>query len=191
MPNPRYRQIALIASLAWLSWLLMMLIHEAGHVLGAWVTGGTVQRVVWHPLAISRTDVDPNPSPLLVVWAGPLIGSLLPAVVSVIALWRRWRIGYLIAFAGGFCLIANGVYIGFGAFDPIGDAHVMLRHDTPRWLMVVFGVVFTMGGLWFWHRTSDDWLGDDHASPTSADVLSVFALAALVTVIATFAGRGE
>jgi len=57
----------LLAALIPLCWLAMQIIHEAGHVLAAWVTGGTVTAVVLHPLAISRTDVAPNPSPLTVV----------------------------------------------------------------------------------------------------------------------------
>jgi len=44
-----------------LSWLLMQALHETGHVLGAWLTGGQVVKLVLNPLAISRTDVSPNP----------------------------------------------------------------------------------------------------------------------------------
>ena len=60
------------------SWIGMQAVHELGHVLAASATGGTVQRVVLHPLTISRTDVSPNPSPLAVAWAGPLVGVILP-----------------------------------------------------------------------------------------------------------------
>jgi hypothetical protein len=41
-------------------------------------TGGTVERVVLHPLSISRTDVSPNPHPVAVVWLGPIVGSVVP-----------------------------------------------------------------------------------------------------------------
>src|SRR5688572_25169571 len=98
MAARRVRQLVLIASVAWAAWLLMMLVHEAGHVLGALATGGVVRRVVWHPLAISRTDVDPNPAPLTVVWAGPLVGCLAPVLVAWL-LARWWRAGSHLAWA--------------------------------------------------------------------------------------------
>jgi hypothetical protein len=111
----------------------MMAVHELGHVVGAVVTGGTVERVVLHPLAISRTDVSPNPNPVLVVWAGPLVGVLLPLALLVIFKVGRVSLAYLSQFFAGFCLIANGAYIGVGSFARIGDAGDMLRHGSPRW----------------------------------------------------------
>lgn len=45
----------------------MQAIHECGHVLGAWLTGGQVARVVLNPLTLSRTDLAENPRPLVVV----------------------------------------------------------------------------------------------------------------------------
>jgi Peptidase M50B-like len=68
----RLNQIVLILSTVLGSWLGMQAIHESGHVFGAWLTGGRVTRVVLHPLTISRTDLAHNPSPLAVVWAGPV-----------------------------------------------------------------------------------------------------------------------
>ena len=60
----RVHQSTLIVSTLALSWFGMMVVHESGHVLGAWLTGGTVAKVVLHPLAISRTDLALNPQPL-------------------------------------------------------------------------------------------------------------------------------
>lgn len=74
----RFHQVILIASTLLGSWLGMQAVHEFGHVVGAWLTGGQVDRVVLHPLTISRTDLARNPHPLLVVWAGPVFGCLLP-----------------------------------------------------------------------------------------------------------------
>src|SRR5690349_1253605 len=106
MPQ-RLLQLLLVASLLWFGWLVMTLIHECGHFIGALCTGGTVQRVVWHPVAFSRTDVDPNPHPLIEVWAGPVIGSLLPLLVASLTTAFRLRSSYLFWVIAGFCLIAN------------------------------------------------------------------------------------
>ena len=80
----RLHQLLFVVSLVALSWLAMMAVHELGHVLGALVTGGSVERVVLHPLTISQTDVSPNPHPAFVVWLGPLFGCLLPLMLSTI-----------------------------------------------------------------------------------------------------------
>lgn len=130
----------------------MMAVHELGHVAGAMMTGGSVNRVVLNPMTISRTDVSPNPSPGIVVWAGPVIGSLLPLALLLVV--RRPGFGRaMIQFFAGFCLIANGTYIAIGSLDRIGDAGDMLRTGTPVWLMFVFGAVTTPAGFFLWHRT--------------------------------------
>lgn len=89
----------------------MMAVHEFGHVIGALVTGGSVERVVLRPLTISRTDVSRNPHPGVVVWLGPILGCGIPVVV-----WRLIPRGMTIVrniamFFAGFCLLANGAYI--------------------------------------------------------------------------------
>ena len=116
----RLPQLVLIASFVPLCWLGMMAVHELGHVVAAWGSGGTVTKVVLHPLAISRTDVRPNPHPLFVVGSGPLVGSLLPlAVGGVLATFTHPARPYARFFAG-FCLIANGLYIGAGSLKGVG-----------------------------------------------------------------------
>lgn len=143
-------QIVLIASTVLGSWLGMQAVHELGHVLGAWATGGKVAQVVLHPLTISRTDYVENPMPLTSVWAGPLVGVLLPLVVWGLAAAARLRGAYVLRFFAGFCLIANGAYIAGGATSAIGDCGEMLRHGTPLWVLWLFGAVAVPAGLWLW-----------------------------------------
>ena len=78
----RTNQFILIATFIPFCWLAFMAVHELGHVVAANLTGGTVTKIVVHPLAISRTDVSPNLNPLAVVWTGPILGVLLPLSVS-------------------------------------------------------------------------------------------------------------
>ncbi len=132
----------------------MMAVHELGHVIGATATGGKVLRVVWHPLAFSQTVVDPNPRPLVEVWAGPICGIVLPLIAAGVAWWLRLRIGYLFTFFAGFCLLANGAYLGLGVFDRVGDAGDLLWHGTPSWVLMVFGGLTAPAGLWLWHIAS-------------------------------------
>jgi hypothetical protein len=149
----RLEQAVLIVSACALSWLLMSAVHELGHVAGALMTGGRIERVVLHPLAISRADVRPNPHPLIVTWAGPVIGVALPLAARA-ACWRVSSVVRdLVSFFAGVCLIANGLYLGVGSFFRIGDAGDLLRHGAAAWQLWTFGVVSVPLGLWFWNGT--------------------------------------
>lgn len=134
-----------------LSWLWMQIIHELGHVLAALATGVAVERVVLHPLAFSRTDLHGGTSSPVIIWAGPVVGCLLPACALAIASMIGTSLVFLFRFFAGFCLIANGAYIGIGWIDQVGDAGDLLRHGTPIWAMIVFGCIGIAAGLWLWH----------------------------------------
>jgi hypothetical protein len=147
----RPHQAILIGSTLLGSWLGMQAVHEAGHVAGAWLTGGKVAKVVLHPLTFSRTDLARNPRPLIVVWAGPIVGSLAPLLIWGIAT-ARMRGAFVLRFFAGFCLVANGAYIAGGSLFSIGDCGEMLRHGSPHWLLWLFGLVTVPIGLLLWHR---------------------------------------
>lgn len=144
-------QILLIASTLALCWLGMQAVHELGHVLAAWARGEEVYRVVLHPLTISRTDASHDRHPLPVVWGGPLVGAMLPVGLLTLTRYLRSRYLDLLRFFAGFCLVANGVYLGVGSFDGVGDAGDLLRYGAPRWTLVAFGLIGVPAGLSFWH----------------------------------------
>jgi hypothetical protein len=147
---PRFFQCLLIASALCLSWLLMQAVHELGHVAAAWATDGKVERVVLHPLTISRTDVEPNPEPLIVVWGGPLVGVLVPLLLWAIVAAARLPAAWLARFFAGFCLLANGLYIGVGSFEEVGDAGDMLRYGSTIWTLWLFGLLTAPAGMVLW-----------------------------------------
>jgi sterol desaturase/sphingolipid hydroxylase (fatty acid hydroxylase superfamily) len=131
----------------------MQVVHELGHVLLAWASKGTVTKVALHPLIVSRTDLAENPHPLAVVWGGPLVGFVLPLVAFGAASICRVPSVYLFRFFAGFCLVANGVYIGTGWLIANGaDPGVMIENGSPTWLLVVFGLLTFPAGLYLWHR---------------------------------------
>ena len=179
----RFHQLIFVASLLALSWFAMMAVHEFGHVVGALTTGGTVERVVLHPLTISRTDVSPNPNPSLVVWLGPILGCIIPAA----AWWfipRRFAIARNIAmFFAGFCLLANGAYIAIGAFDRVGDCGVMLQHGSPLWTLLLFGILTIPAGFYLWHRLGS--VKQFLADPSLVDPIVAYTLfGALIVMLA-------
>lgn len=183
----RTLQVILIATFLPFCWLAFMAVHELGHVLNAIFTGGTVTNVVLHPLAISRTDVQPNLNPIAVAWAGPLFGVLLP-VLFWLALWKFKIPGaYLARFFAGLCLIANGAYIGLGSFEKIGDAGDMLRNGSPIWTLWLFGIITVPLGFLLWHRLGAQFgLGESrgHVDPWAAYLsVALLALMLLATIL--------
>lgn len=144
----RLPQFLLILSTLLGSWLGMQAVHELGHILGARLTGGIVEQVVLHPLKLSRTDLSVNPHPLAVVWAGPMIGVIIPLLLWGIARLLRLSGAFVLRFFAGFCLIANGCYIGIGSFGRVGDCRVMLGHGSAAWQLWLFGLICIPLGLW-------------------------------------------
>lgn len=149
----------MIIATAALLWLIFMAVHELGHVLGALTTGGSVQGIELRPWRLSRTELATNPRPLLVTWAGPILGTALPlAVLGVthlaasIAL-RRWTRAL-----AAFCCLVNGIYIASGTIAPAGDTADLLRLGSPPWTLALFGIPAAIAGLWLLH-TLGPWLG--------------------------------
>lgn len=176
--------LLLVVAMLPLCWLSMMLVHELGHVLGAWVAGGEVQKLVWHPLVISRTDVSPNPSPLFVVWSGPVVGVLFP-----VALWTslsRFRWSFLLRFFAGFCLIANGGYIGWGSFERIGDCREMLMLGTPIWVLWVWGAIHFAAGLMLWNGLGPQFGWGQKPEPVSWRLAGTVAVLSTLMIVGGF-----
>ena len=187
----RGKSITLILSTLLGSWLGMQAVHELGHVLGAWISGGRVACVVLHPLTISRTDLMVNPHPLLVVWAGPWVGVLLPLLLWGCVAKLKPSIGFLPRFFAGFCLLANGLYIGIGSFDRVGDCGEMLKHGSPVWLLWGFGLLTAPLGLWLWHGQGRHFGWGTPAVEVShvATVTSVVACVVLLSLALIVGGR--
>jgi hypothetical protein len=180
----RVSQIALLSTFVLFSWLMMQVVHELGHVVAAVYTGGNVQTVVLHPLALSRTDVAPNPSPLVEVWAGPIVGCLIP--LMIVSLWTLLKIPrrHLPGFFAGFCLVANGLYLSVGSFDRVGDAGQLMALGMSQWVLFLFGILTIPSGFYALHRASDGFgFGDAKGKVAASDVLlSTGVLLVVVTV---------
>jgi hypothetical protein len=180
----RFHRIVLIVSAVLVAWLWMQAVHELGHCLGAWATGASVERVILHPLAISRTDVTGGRSPLAVVWAGPVIGVLLPVAAWLLmeACRREWS--WLARFFAGFCCLANGLYLGVGSFEGIGDAGDLLRLGSPIWSLWLFGCLTVVLGFSFWNGLGKHFGVGLPAAPVDARAAyALFAALALTAVL--------
>ena len=147
-------QALLIFSTAALSWLLMLAVHESGHVLQGWLSGAKLDAVHLPLFGFSRTDFAVNPHPLFVAWGGACWGSVLPlAIFIAVRCFAGKRHVYLLTWFAGFCLIANGAYLLGGAILTGGadDGGVILQHGGARWQLIGFGVVAVAAGLYLWN----------------------------------------
>lgn len=115
----RWLRLALLLIAAW---CVMVLSHETGHLLGGWLGGGKLQQADLRPWALPHSHFEPDPHPLLTLWAGPILGVLVPLVVALLS---RQPAAWLIAH---FCLLANGCYLLTAWVD--GGSHL----DTTRLL---------------------------------------------------------
>jgi hypothetical protein len=151
--HKRYYQILLVVSTIGFSWLAMMAVHEFGHVLNAWLSGGVVTHVLLKPWTFSQTDVSPNPHPMFVAWGGVLWGCIFPVAFWLLMRYAWKRYAYLAAWFAGFCLIANGTYIAAGSFlgGSTDDGGVILHLGGSPWLLVAYGLPAALAGLWLWH----------------------------------------
>lgn len=142
------------------AFLAMEAMHELGHVINARLSGGRVARVELPLAGFSRTDLAANPHPQFVAWGGMLWGTVLPLALAGALTLRRRRangrvmgiLGAAAAFFAGFCLVANGAYIGLGGFMSAGDGPDLIRHGAPPWLLLVAGGAALVLGLLLWHR---------------------------------------
>lgn len=104
------------------SWTVMTTTHEAGHLLGGWACGGTLQAADLRPWRLPYSIFNPDPRPLVTLWCGPLVGVIGPVGLAMLVR-RSWT-----RFVANFCLLANGAYLATAWIS--GDHHL----DTPRLL---------------------------------------------------------
>jgi hypothetical protein len=147
------KRAAIIVAVIYGSWLGMLAVHEFGHVIHAWLSGGRVERIIFPPLGFSQTIVWPNPHARFVVWGGPMWGAILPLILMFLIRLMRRKTPELLKFFAGLCLIANGGYLAFGGFALTGDAADLRRLGTPLPVIIAMGSIAITGGLLLWHRS--------------------------------------
>ena len=165
--NDRKPRAILAISSVSAAWLLMQIIHESGHVIGALLSGGSVKRVVLVPWEFSRTDFSSNPAPLFACWAGSILGVVIPLFLWGIAQSIARPTAFWFRFFAGFCGIANGAYIAMGVLTGDGDGGDLLRHGSPTWVPIVFGVCSTTAGLAIWYKLGSNFGFGPHAQPVN------------------------
>ncbi|MEL7264973.1 MAG: hypothetical protein AAFP69_09250 [Planctomycetota bacterium] len=124
----------------------MTFTHELGHIIGGACCGATLTDFDLAPWRLPYSLHSPDPHPLVTLWAGPLLGVVVP-VLAAVMIRRHWA-----WFIADFCLIANGGYLALAWLS--GDRFL----DTPRLLaagahpatITVYCVsTISLGYVWF------------------------------------------
>jgi hypothetical protein len=87
---------------------------------------------------LSRTDILPNPHPLVVVWGGPVFGSLFPLGAWALAKVFGAPHLFLWRFFAGFCLVANGIDLVGASWLRDIDPGILIALGVPRAVLVAW-----------------------------------------------------
>lgn len=143
----------------------MTFTHETGHIIGGWFGGATLTDFDVAPWHLPYSLHNPDPHPMLTLWAGPIFGVVVPYLIAL-PFHRQW-----LRFIADFCLIANGAYL---ALAWLSKARFL---DTPRLLdagasplpiAIYCTVTIGFGYVWF-RRDCVDILSPDEASQFNAE----------------------
>ena len=115
---------------------------------------------------------------------------MLPLVALAIARIRRVSWFYLVQCFAGFCLVANGVYLGIGSASGVGDAGDLLRFGAPQWTLVAFGLVAAPLWLFLWNGLGMYFgLGEARARVSRRATFGTLAVLLFVILIELLVGR--
>lgn len=120
---------------------LAVFLHELGHALGYWLSGGHVVAIVMQAPLPAGHVLGNGPNRFLPVWGGVAFGSLITAAPLLMA-WQlspRSPVRFAALMTAAFCLGHNGMYLFVGSIVPFADALNMISLGAPRWLLFLLG----------------------------------------------------
>jgi hypothetical protein len=146
--SAKLRVLRFIALLI-ISWIVMVMTHELGHIVAGYCCGGTLVSADLRPWHLPYSIFDPDPRPLVTVWCGPILGVLVPLGIALL-LSQKWM-----WFIANFCMIANGAYIATAWLtkDHYLDTSKLLEHGASPMSIAVY-CVLTIGFGYFGFRQS-------------------------------------
>ena len=155
----RMAVISVVRLYAWLipmaafTWLSSMFVHEMGHVLSGWLSGGEFRYIDVYPFHFSTTILQPNPHPALVTWSGLLLGWGVPLLT--IPLWKAQRasVGAILQSWSAYCWLAFGAYLALAAGESLSDTGQLLTEGWPVALLVGMGAMVAIIGYLIGRRS--------------------------------------
>jgi hypothetical protein len=124
-------------------------VHELGHALSLWATGGSVAGITLEPFSKSFTYYGSPPYyPLFTAWAGVVFSSWV-GLLLLVCLWSRRGFWTFPLMMTGLCAIAvNGLYLTIDSLLLTGgDATDIILYGTARPLVLAAGISLTLLSL--------------------------------------------
>ena len=155
------RQVATFGVLLLMSWVVMLTTHELGHIVGGWLGGAVLLDYELMPWRLPHSLHSPDPHPRLTLWAGPLLGVLVPTLLAFAIRHPYAR------FIANFCLLANGTYLALAwlSNDRLLDTPRMLAAGTSPALILLFCAVTIPLGYIRFRNDCIRVLGRDPSAP--------------------------
>jgi hypothetical protein len=129
---------------------LAIALHELGHAIAMWTTGGIVDRITLNPFSWSYTYYGSTPkNPIYTSSAGVVIGTLSALFLTTLA-WRSrsqpWSLIFIMT--GIVATAQNGLYLLLDSLLPSGgDASHLIRYGLPASLTIGAGILLLVGSL--------------------------------------------
>lgn len=155
----------------------MTLTHELGHVIAGILGGAKLIQLELRPWHLPHSQFASDAHPQLTLWAGPVLGCLIPLAVAVVV---RRRAGW---FVGWFCVLANALYLllGYVSGDGELDSAKMIAAGTRPIELLGF-VAVTLPVAYFKFRKCCIELLSASVQPMTARACG-FSAAALVAIL--------
>jgi len=125
---------------------LMLFFHEISHLVVASLLGVELTFIDIFPGKISSMITVPNPYDSVIVWAGILLGSVLP--FALIPIWntKSLQAGTFFKLWAYFCVLANGSYLSLGFWESLSDSGKLIGFGWPVWSIIGIGIVIAAIG---------------------------------------------
>jgi len=132
--------LVLLGSFAF-AYNVVVVLHEIGHVVAAWASGGKPHSLRLHPFSTSSVEVVPDPRPLVTHAAGvvapPLVGLALLRALRAI---RTTPLRLPLLVIPSVACASSGLYLLVGITLEVGDAAVLSQGGIPRAVLIATGL---------------------------------------------------
>ena len=116
------------------SWCVMTLVHESGHLICGWFCGGTLVSADLLPWHLPYSIFEPDPKPLVT------LGDEPNPIATKKGRNRKRDCNTKNGSAPNFCMLANGLYLATAWFtgDRYLDTTKLLEHGAYTWSIAVY-----------------------------------------------------
>ena len=141
------KRIPKLVGLLIVSWCVMTVVHESGHLICGFACGGKVTSADLLPWHLPYSFFEPDPHQLVTLWGGPILGVMIPVAIAL-ALRTNWM-----WFIADFCLLANGSYLAVSwvTGDRYLDTPKLLEHGAHPFSIAIY-CLLTIGFGYFGFR---------------------------------------